>query len=86
MFMHTLKTQNRLVTQILSKWRLNFALSCHIDLTRDQNDVQHLSILVNVLCKFSISGTVPTLGTACTGKDLVLYVVARGKGFQVPVQ
>ena len=59
-----LKTPNRRGTQWNSKWRLNFVLSCHIDPIGDRNDVQYLSISVDILFIFSISGSVPTFPIA----------------------
>ena len=37
--------------------QLNFLLISHIDPTGDQNDVQHLSLFVNISCIFASSGT-----------------------------
>ena len=58
-----LRTPNRRVTNRQSRWRLNFVLSSHIDPIGEQNNVQYMSIFVNMWFIFGISGNVPTYGT-----------------------
>ena len=39
-------------------------VNSHLDLVGDQNDLQYLSIFINIAAIFGIYGTVPTYGTA----------------------
>ena len=54
-------TSNRRATQIEfeQKW-YTFVMGSHLYLICDQEDVQYLSVFVNILHIFSLSGIVPT--------------------------
>ena len=69
--MFNVKAPDRRITQIHLKWRLAFVLMEPIG---DQDNVQHLSIFVNVLIIFRIVGTVPTYGTAYIYIYLYIYI------------